>query len=970
MTSDLEYFGKKLQRLPVGYDETEHSMLLGFLQKTNDFTPNETVSDFLKSVMSNAPYLRDGLMREAEFIERSFGAPLDETVAGLVSEAAAVWQTHADEATVMRALRLLKNKVAVQLALADLGQVYTCEQVTKALADFADAALLSAVRFSLLEEEKRGKIKLTNPEKPEHQSGFIVLAMGKHGAQELNYSSDIDLIIFYENDRVQCADQYEMQPAMVRVVKRIVKIMNERTEHGYVFRTDLRLRPDPGATAAAISTQAAFIYYESLGQNWERAAFIKARPVACDMEAADSFLTELSPFIWRKYMDFATITDVHAMKRQTHQHKGHAAIAIKGHNVKLGRGGIREIEFFVQTQQLIAGGRNPALRARGTISMLSLLVETGWIDHASAEELKGHYIFLRNVEHRIQMRHDEQTHLLPKDDAGFQAVSRLMGYEKVVDFENDLLKCFQSVSKHYGQLFENGTEDDDEGLLFSAGEDDPDTLKALAQLGFEKTGQISTIVRGWHQGHYRSLRNKRAQETLAQLAKKLLTALSKTSQPDRALFAFDDFLKSLPAGIQLFSLLKENDHLLDLTAQLMGSAPRLSATIARHPHVFDALLEPAFFGEVLTCEQMDEQLQITLGEATDYEDILDRVRIFTQEQQFLIGTRLLSNTISIEESAAIYTNLADVVLKTLLQEVCREIALTHGEVPSGDVAVLAMGKLGGREMSPTSDVDIILVYKTAAETKQSDGRRPLAVSQYFSRVTQRFIAAISAPTGEGIAYAVDMRLRPSGKAGPLATDIKAFEKYQKQSAWTWEHMALTRARVIGGSAKLRQEIEDVVRDVLIQPRDTAILRTDITEMHHRLHEAKEAKSNWDIKQVHGGMIDVEFLAQYYQLSHAEKHENILKPNTEQALEAASAEGILEPNDADILLNAYKLYSGITQLVRLCTEGSFNVETVSADLIARLCDHADVPDGTRLSLELSETQEAVSSLFKTTFGMTE
>ena len=967
MTSNLEHFGQKLQRLPAGNDDNERTLLLEFLEKTTDISPDERLSDFLKSVMSNAPYLRDGLLSQAKFIEAAFSTSIDETIERLIEAAASVWQTASSESEVMRALRELKNKVALLLALADLGKVLTFEDVTKALSDFADAALLSAVRFSLIEEEKRGKISLKNSDKPEQSSGLIVLAMGKHGAQELNYSSDIDLIIFYHEEDIQSSDAHEIKPAMVRVVKRIVKLMNERTEHGYVFRTDLRLRPDPGATAVAISTMEALNYYEGLGQNWERAAFIKARAVACDTKAAEEFLAELSPFIWRKYMDFATIADVHAMKRQTHQHKGHGTIAIKGHNVKLGRGGIREIEFFVQTQQLIAGGRNPSLRERGTLSMLSLLAKTGWIGAATAEDLRMHYIFLRNVEHRIQMRHDEQTHIIPKDEAGFAALSHLMDYENASGFEEDLQACFESVAQHYGELFEHESEAEDDRLTFSENEDTLETLDALREMGFDKVQQISGIVRGWHQGHYRALRNKRASETLGGLTSKLLHGLSKSAQPDRALFAFDDFLKSLPAGIQLFSLLKANDHLVDLIAQLMGSAPRLAATIARHPHIFDALLEPAFFDKVLTKDEMSEQLQITLNESTDYQDMLDRVRIFTQEQQFLIGTRLLSDTLSIEESALVYSNLADVVLEALLDEVCREISLTHGDVPGGDVSVLAMGKLGGREMTPVSDVDLILVYQCASDVRQSDGKRPLDVSQYYARVTQRLIAALSAPTGEGIAYAVDMRLRPSGKAGPLATELRAFEKYQKENAWTWEHMALTRARVIGGSKDLKDKVSSIVLDILTQPRDEKKLRGDVLEMNDRLHEAKEGKTIWEIKQVYGGQLDLEFLAQYFQLSHAANEKNILHPNTGQALNAALEAGIIKHDDAEILQRANRLYSDMIQLIRLCSDDKFSPETAPADFIARLCRCADVPDQTRLSVELQETQGSVFRLFNQILG---
>lgn len=962
--------GIRLKPLPIDENGKADAVWNDFLSDLAQIGTLESAAGFLKSALVNAPFLRDCLIADPDFAAKAFDAPMDEKIAVLIAAAGATARPDASESDVMRELRFLKKRIAVLLAFADLGGIWTCAQVTKALSDFADAALLSAVRFSLIEEEKRGKIALANRDAPERESGLIVLAMGKHGARELNYSSDIDIVVFYDPSRIDCVDRHELQGAMVRVAKRVVKIMQERTQHGYVFRTDLRLRPDPGATAVAISNGAALHYYESLGQNWERAAFIKARPVACDIDAADAFLAELSPFVWRKYMDFATIADVHAMKRQTHRHKGHGEIAIRGHNVKLGRGGIREIEFFVQTQQLIAGGRNPALRMRGTLDMLALLAQAGWIDAGTAQELARHYVFLRNIEHRIQMRHDEQTHILPTDDEGFAAVCRMMGYAENAAFERDLLACLESVSRHYAKLFEEEDAANENRLVFTREEDDPETLDALSRLGFENVRQISGIVRGWHQGHYRAVRTKRAQGTLTQIAPKLLQALSKTAQPDNALFAFDAFLKSLPAGIQLFSLLRANEHLLDLIAQLMGSAPRLSATIARHPHIFDALLEPAFFGSVPARGQLRELLRTTLGEAVDYQDILDRVRIFTQEQQFLIGTRLLSGTITIAQSQALYADLADIVIVALLEEVLLEVSRVHGDVPGGDIAVLAMGKLGGCEMSPTSDLDLILIYEAPSGVERSQGKRPLAVSQYYARVTQRFIAALSAPTGEGIAYPVDMRLRPSGKAGPLATDIDGFAAYQRESAWTWEHMALTRARAVGGSVRLRAKIDAVIHDVLTGKRDEGRLRADIAEMNERLHEAKAAKSVWNVKDARGGLIDVEFLAQFYQLKEASARVDILSPNTAQALWASNRAGVLDDGDFKVLRDAHDLYSSVIQLMRLCFEGVADPENMPADLVSRLCACADVPDLSRLEAAFETTREAVMEIFARTLGEVE
>lgn len=975
----MNRFGDHIEALPFGKSAEADDLFESLTKQIEQtdraldikvITDNEKAVGLIKSLLVNAPYLRDSMIADPLFLIDILLSENGSLVSDLIAQTKILGDLAENEKNLMRDLRQAKRRVALFLAMADLGRFWGCEEVTKRLSLFADAALLSAVRFSLREEEKRGKVSVNNPETPEAGSGLVVLAMGKHGALELNYSSDIDIVVFYDAACVQCRDPHELQPAMVRVVKRVVKLLQERTEHGYVFRTDLRLRPDPGATAIAISTDAALNYYESLGQNWERAAFIKARPVACDMEAANHFLQELSPFVWRKYMDFATISDVRAMKRQTHLHKGHAEIAIRGHNVKLGRGGIREIEFFVQTQQLIAGGRNPLLRERATLKMLGYLAELGWIDHDISRELKSRYCFLRDVEHRIQMRFDEQTHVLPKDDEAFEAVAHLVGFGEIESFEEALLSCFESVSDHYSRLFEDeetlGIEDGP--LVFTGDNDDPETLETLTKLGFENVSPISGIVRSWHMGRYRAMHSERARAMLTQIMPKLLEAIARTAKPDAALYALDEFLKSLPAGVQLFSMLKENEQLLDLMARVLGSAPRLSETIARRPHVFDALLDPAFFDALPDRNTLHQQLQVTVNEARDYEDLLDRVRIFTKEKQFLIGTRLLSDTLTVSESQTHYANLADCVIEELLEAVKHEISLNHGAIAGSDVAVLAMGKLGSKEMTPSSDLDLILIYEVGEDVKQSDGQRPLAVSQYFARITQRFIAALSAPTGEGVAYEVDMRLRPSGKAGPLATDIQAFTKYQRETAWTWEHMALTRARVIAGSAALQNQISGVIQDVLIRVRDEKTLKADVLEMSERIHQAKSAKSVWDIKEVRGGLIDLEFIIQYHQLARAAKQSGILEPNTAKALyELAANEGLTQTSVAS-LAEALELYSTIQQFMRLCFDKPVDLQKEPGDLIPRLCAYTDMPDIARLEVKLADTQASVIDVFNRVFDV--
>ena len=417
---------------------------------------HEKTRSLLAAICETSSYLRDLMIQDVVRLSTILASPPDRLIDDMVRDA--IHEAQGSEAAIMRHLRLIKQRAALAIGLADLAGLWSVKQVTNALTEIADASLRGALRFIFVQFHQRGKIELPHPDDPERDCGYVALAMGKHGAGELNYSSDIDLIIIYDSERSCCPDKWEMSKTFVRITKALVKIMQERTEHGYVFRTDLRLRPDPGATPPAVSVLAALQYYESMGQNWERAALIKARACAGDIKVGEAFLQEIVPFIWRKYFDYAALADVHSIKRQIHAHKGHDAIAINGHNVKLGRGGIREIEFFVQTQQLIAGGRNPALRGRETIPMLGELVKLTWIEDRARAELTEAYAFLRKVEHRIQMQRDEQSHNLPQGDDGVAEIGRMMGYADVQDFKHDLRQWLECVQSHYVELFKEEQE--------------------------------------------------------------------------------------------------------------------------------------------------------------------------------------------------------------------------------------------------------------------------------------------------------------------------------------------------------------------------------------------------------------------------------------------------------------------------------------------------------------------------------
>jgi glutamate-ammonia-ligase adenylyltransferase len=723
-------------------------------------------------VASFSPYLWDLVRADPERLADLMQSDPDEWLAQLRATAADV-PAGASDADVMRRLRIMKAEAALLIALADIGGVWDVMRVTGALTDVADTAVGTALRHLLRDAAQAGKLVLPDPGAPETGCGLFVLAMGKMGAGELNYSSDIDLIVFFDPKAPALPSGAEAGPLFVRLTQRLIRLLQERTEHGYVFRVDVRLRPDPASTQIAMSVPAALDYYESQGRNWERAAMIKARVCAGDRGAGAALLAGLAPFVWRKYLDFVALADVHEMKRQIHAYRGHSVVAVEGHNIKLGRGGIREIEFFVQTQQLIAGGRNPQLRHRETLVTLRALADGGWIDAAACADLEDAYRFLRTVEHRLQMVADEQTHTLPRRRDELDRFARFLGYRDRDAFAQALLVHLRAVEGHYASLFEHAPLNAAErrGLVFPPDADAKETLAKLAEMGFRHPLDVSTTVRRWLAGHPRGLRGDTARAHFAELAPLLIDHIARAENPDAALVAFDRFLGNLHGGARLLSLLRQNPDLVELVARVLGTAPRLADTLAQHPEVLDPLIDPAFFGALPGPDRLAASLAGSLAEAGTYEDFLDRVRRFGQEQIFLVGARILSGTVSAQQAGEAFAAIAGTIVRTLHAKVAETFRATHGVVRGGDTVVLAMGKLGGREMAANSDLDLIVVYDFDPAQLDSDGARPLHGAQYFARFTQRLVNALTTPTNYGRLYDVDMRLRPSGRSGPVATSL-------------------------------------------------------------------------------------------------------------------------------------------------------------------------------------------------------
>ena len=795
--------------------------------------------------------------------------------------------------------------------------------------------------------------------------------MGKMGAGELNFSSDIDLMVFFDPTAARLAAGVEPGQFYVRLTRDLVKLLQERTADGYVFRVDLRLRPDPSSTQIAISTDAAIDYYESRGQTWERAALIKARPSAGDLAAGERLLDALAPFIWRKYLDYAAIADVHAMKQQIHAYRGHGEIAVEGHNIKLGRGGIREIEFFVQTQQLIAGGRHLGLRGRETIATLATLAAGGWIDPATCEELSAAYDFLRRVEHRLQMMADEQTHTLPTERDAFETFARFLGFADRDAFAAELLKHLRAVEKHYVRLFESAPAllAQQQNLSFATGEseDDRETLDRLTEIGFRQPRELAAAVRRWQAGSYRALRGEQARKNLTELIPVVIDQFSKAENPDKAFAAFDHFLAGLRAGGRLLSLLRQNPELIRFIALILGTAPRLADILAQHPHVIDPLIDPSFFGALPDAKRLQAELTRSLADTRSYEDMLDAIRLFGQENMFLIGARILSGSLSAEQAGDVFAGLADVLVRALHTRVEADFAAAHGHLRGQETAIVALGRLGAREMTASSDLDLIVVYDFDAAHPNSDGKRSLYGAQYFARLTQRLISALTVQTNYGVLYQVDMRLRPSGRSGPLATHIDSFIGYQEREAWTWEHMALTRARVISASPAFAARVEAAIHAVLKKKRDARKAAADVIEMRGAIAKEKGDADPWDLKYAAGGLVDIEFIAQYLQLVHAAAAPDILDTSTARMLEKAARAGVLKPEDATVLRPAVLLLHDLTQILRLCLSGAFDPKTAGAGVLALLARAADLPDFPALQAYLTETQRQVRECFVRILG---
>lgn len=870
--------------------------------------------------------------------------------------------------SLMRLLRQAKAQVALASAVGDLMHGWPLLRTTGALSRLARLALSATAAHVLADAARRGELTLADPADPEHESGLIILAMGKLGAGELNYSSDIDLIVFYDDEAIRPTGKRPPSDLFVRLTKTMVKIIQERTADGYVFRVDLRLRPDPGAMPVAISTDTAENYYQSLGQNWERAAMIKALPMAGDIAAGQEFLQRIRPFVWRKHLDFAAVRDIQRMKEKIRDHHGHGAIGVEGQDVKLGPGGIREVEFFVQIQQLISGGREPALREPATLAMLDRLVEMGRLPADDRDTLVTGYCFLRHLEHRLQMVDDAQTHEMPRTAGAVAQIARFMGYADSDRFRRVMLGHLSAIEERFTALFAADDAADPRHRQPSLPQDEAAMADRLAQAGFKEGAKAATIIAGWRIGRYRCFRHERARQLVEGLAPVLVDALARTGEPDLALLRLDQFLSRLPAGVQLFSLLDANRALLDLLAEIMGNAPMLAETLARRPGLLDGVVGGEALRPLTDGEHLRRDLDTALCDVADYQDVLDSVRRWTADKRFAVGIQQLRGLIGTAAAGEALTLVADIVIERLVATVAHAFAQTHGAIPGGGFAVLGFGKLGGRELTITSDLDLVFVFSVPDGTQGSDGAKPLTPGLYYTRLGQRLISALSALTAEGSLYEVDMALRPAGSKGPLVGTLKGFEEYYRGEAWTWEHLALTRARLVCADGPgFAQAVAERLDRLKRLRRDPDRVRGDIAAMRGRMDKDRPARDRWDLKLCPGGLVDIEFIAQTLLLIAAPELAPPLPTATSGMIETLAGRHQIPADDAALLTRTLDLAASVSAILRLTAGDPFQPDQAPDSLKTLLARRAGLADFTMLEKALHHARPAVRTLFAALVG---
>jgi [glutamine synthetase] adenylyltransferase / [glutamine synthetase]-adenylyl-L-tyrosine phosphorylase len=874
----------------------------------------------LHRARNHAPFLARALERQPE---------LAALLAAGDGEAALAWaRAQGTEPDAELALRRERLALAAALAVGDLAGAFPLPRVVGELTGFADRALDRAIRTAIAER--------TDSDEP---SGFIALTLGKQGAGELNYSSDIDPILLFDRDRLPRRASDDPGEAAQRYARRVVALLSSNTADGYALRVDLRLRPASEVSPLCVPVGAALTHYQGAALAWERAAFTRARAAAGDVAAGEDFLTAILSFVWRSQLDFGAIEEISALTHRIRDSHAGPAKPGPGFDVKRGRGGIREIEFYAQTHQLIHGGRDTSLRVRGTRHALDALAAAGRITAENALVLGEAYDRLRQVEHRLQMVNDRQTHALPEGEA-LDNVARLDGLADGAALVAELTELTARTGRIYEELIGQSDLAPIPVAMPVSAMPVSALTRQLGQWGFPEPDTLAERIETWRDGRHAAIRSPQAVEAWDRLAPALLEAIAKSDDPMRAITRWERIIENVPSAITTFRLLGARHDLIERLVAALTLAPVLSDELARKPELLDTLIDKNALdlpGDVATIMARMQGAAVR----EDYEALLDAIRIVTGEIRFALGIQLIEGLADPLDIARALSRTAEAALQLAAKATVEEFAAKHGRIAGSELLILGLGRLGGGALTHASDLDIVYLF-TGDFAAMSDGARPLGGTIYYNRLASRVSAALSVPTAQGALYEVDTRLRPQGNQGPLAVSCEAFGKYQREAAWTWEHMALARARVLYGSAPARAELEALLGDVLHAPRDRTALREAVLGMRAEMAKHKPQNGPVDAKLARGGLVDIEFLVHYLQLRGeaadgrplAEAAAQALSPDLEQALAGLAAAGLVAAD----LARPHALMSRMLVAGRLLAPDGREPPPSGARALARACGY--------------------------------
>ena len=918
---------------------------------------------FFSFLCGNSPHLSLLLQRDLKLTQALLEEAPD-AITGRVRDDLAGADPAMDRDRLMTFLRRQRNRVAVLAAVYDCFDICGVMKCAELLSDMADHAVRLTVSHLLLDRVERGDL-----ERPAGDRwGYFVLAMGKHGSRELNYSSDIDLIVLYDPESVGYTGSRTLGECFVRVTQDLIRILQSRTGDGYVFRTDLRLRPDPSSTPVAVTVDFALNYYQRFGRTWERTALIKARPVAGDLTAGAAYLERLSPFIWDEALDFTSVEEIRSVSQQIHDFHGHDAIRAAGHNVKLGRGGIREIEFFVHMHQLAYGGRNRRLRGSRLLPMLETLDREHHIMPRETAALRDAYLLLRRVEHRLQMVNDTQTQKLPESDEGLEHIAFFLG----LDSAEELVRRIESVAGEVHDLYRTRFnvpegERDLTAAILEGPDEHPDAVAKLAAAGFTRAPAAIEVLRGWAEGRHASTASERARTVIREILHEIVDALGRTPDPDRALARLDRFLAALPEDLALFAMLRANTWLLNLIAVVMGSAPRMADVLEGNPRLLQAVLDPSFFLPIPEREQLARELDERLAGRREATERVEQVAAWAGDRRFQVAVQALENLVTVDEAATSLSDVAGAVVGRLLRDVLDAMHEQHGPVPGGGCAVVARGRLGAGEMIFGSDLELLFIADFEVEAKTA-GPQPIAARIFYRHAATELISRLRSQSTYGRLYELDERLRPSGQIDFPVTTLDEFRDHHAGPASTSELMSLTRASVVCGDPATSAAVTAAIEGALARSRDPGRLLEDVARRREAIARKHPSEDPFDVQHVRGGLVDLESLAQYLRLRHAHESPEVLVGATASCLEALGATGLIPEQEASLLSSAVRMQRTLQAMLRLTWSQGAPVRDAPAPMRLKLATALECAGFDELDAKLRETQAAAYEVYQRRIGL--